>query len=198
MNIFEELSAFSDESAVFSKGQTIFHAGIITHKLGIVKSGSVQIERNDFWGNRTVMDLINQKGFFAETYAITGEKMLVDVIAVEQTEVLFVNVSKILEEGTPEQKIKLTSMLLKISSAKNLNLSRKIMFTSAKNIRGRLNAFLTYQSYIHNSREFEIPFDRQSLADYLNVERTALSKQIGKMRDEGLLESDKNWFRLNK
>jgi len=182
----------------FSKGQLIFLSGDLVESMGIVLSGSVQIEQNDFWGNRTIVDKIEKGGFFAETYAITGEPMMVDVEVTEDCEIAFININQILNGNNPQAKMKLTQTLLKICSRKNLKLSQKIMFTSSKSIRARLNAFLSYQSKINNSMEFDISFDRQQLADYLNLDRSAMSGELSKMVKEGLLETKKNHFILKR
>jgi len=205
-NIFERLIDFPHQIQQFKKGECIFHADSVIRKLGLIIKGSVQIERNDFWGNRTIMDKISAGGFFGETYAITGEALMIDVFAVEDSEIAFIDVCNILNKDSSdsadsislEQKLEFTRLILLISSNKNLKLSQKIMFTSPKTIRERLTIFLTYHSKINNSNEFEIPFDRQSLADYLNIERTAMSKELGKMQKDGLLETRKNKFKLIK
>ena len=97
-----------------------------------------------------------------------------------------------------QSKMKLSQILVCICSRKNLKLSQKIIFTSSKTIRSRLNAYLSFQAKIHKSMEFDIPFDRQQLADYLNLERSAMSGELSKMVKEGLLETRKNHFILKK
>ena len=83
-----------------------------------------------------------------------------------------------------------------IASQKNLNLSRRSVHTSAKSIRGRLLSYLSDQALAQGSRSFSIPFNRQQLADYLNVDRSAMSNELSKMQKEGLLQSDRNQFTL--
>ena len=93
-------------------------------------------------------------------------------------------------------KEKLLNNLLTITANKNLMLSNRIFFTSFKKIRDRLLAYFSYMSFKTNSKTFNIPFNRQGLADYLNVERSALSKEMGKMKDEGIIEFYKNSIKL--
>jgi len=123
---------------------------------------------------------------------------MVNVIAAEPTDVLFMNVGRMLQvcSNSCSHHNKLIRNLLSISAQKNLNLSRRILHTSSKRIRGRLLSYLSYQSMKRGSREFTIPFNRQQLADYLSVERSAMSNELGKMQREGLIRVDKNHFYL--
>jgi CRP-like cAMP-binding protein len=183
----------------YEKGEAIFLAGDITSRMGLVLSGSVTIESNDVWGNRMILSHVEEGGFFAETYGLLGDEiMLVDVIANEDSEILFLTVknltSKVSDEGT--WVIKAVSNLLSISAQKNLMLSGRSFHTSPKTIRDRVMSYLNSLYIKQKSREIVIPFDRQQLADYLNVERTALSKELGKMRDDGLISFKKNRFTI--
>lgn len=135
---------------------------------------------------------------FAETYAsIPDQKMLVNVIAAEDTEILFLNVGKCSPlSNSCIFHNELIKNLLQVSAQKNLALSRRIFNTSSKSIRGRLLSYLSNQAVLCNSKEFDIPFNRQQLADYLSVDRSALSKELGKMSKEGLIYVKKSHFRL--
>lgn len=182
----------------FAKGETIFRIGERVHELGIVLSGSVNIENIDLWGNKSILSHIPAGQVFAETYAYCGEPMMVDAVADEDTQVLFLDLDRLLRTPHPEcswQQV-LNNNLLNISLHKNLALSERIFCTSPKTIRGRLLLYLSNQSAKAGSRTFTIPFNRQALADYLNLDRSALSKELGKMRDEHLLLVDKSTFTL--
>ncbi|MCQ2593276.1 MAG: Crp/Fnr family transcriptional regulator [Treponema sp.] len=196
INISERLMNFVQKKKKYEKGQFIFYAGDVIQNMGIVLSGSIQIEQNDFWGNRIILDKVETGGFFAETYAITGEPLMVDVQVIEDCEIAFINIQEIMNGKNVQSKIKLSQILVNICSRKNLKLSQKIMFTSTKTIRSRLTAYLTYQAKINQAMEFDIPFDRQQLADYLNLERSAMSGELSKMVKEGLIETRKNHFIL--
>ena len=178
------------------KGAVLFHAGSGTRQMGLVLSGSVTIESNDMWGNRTILSHVGVGQCFAETYALLpGEPMLVDVTANEPCRILLLQI-----QGLPGRREswagKLLANLLMISVQKNLHLSWRSFHTAPKTIRGRVQSYLNAVSLQTGSRTFDIPFDRQQLADYLNVERTALSKELGKMQKEGLLTVRKNRFCL--
>ena len=194
--ISECMEYLDSKTKRYKKGSIILHAGDTTSNLGIVLDGSVTIESNDAWGNCTILSHVSLNGIFAETYAlIKDEILLVDVRANENAEILFLNMSKIREnEISSPWNQKLLRNLLFISSNKNLTLSGRSFHTSPRTIRGKLLSYLNSISLKKHSREFDIPFDRQQLADYLNVDRTALSKELGKMKNENLIDYHKNHF----
>ncbi|MBR6707521.1 MAG: Crp/Fnr family transcriptional regulator [Clostridia bacterium] len=181
----------------YEKGETILTAGSITERMGLVLEGSVTIESNDAWGNRTIISRVEKGQVFAETYALLeNEPMLVDVTANEDCRVLFLRSGRIqsLKSSLKPWALKYITNLLTISTHKNLILSGRSFHTAPKSIRGRVMAYLNSVSLQKHSREFDIPFDRQQLADYLNLERSALSKELGKMQRDGLIACRKNHF----
>ena len=198
----EEISTALDRLGAarkkYNKGEIILHAGDVTRCLGLVLSGSVTIERNDLWGDCAILSHVGKDGFFAETYAILpGEAMLVDVKANEDTTVLFLTADAIFSVSSAEAwAIKLTRNLLLISANKNLNLSGRSFHTAPKSVRGRVLAYLNTVSLRTHKDEFDIPFDRQQMADYLNTECTALSKELGRMQKDGVIQYRENHFRL--
>lgn len=193
------LSCLQAERKTYKKGELIYRMGDIVHSMGLILSGSVSIENDDIWGNRSILDTARTGQVFAEAYAcVPAEPMMVSVVAAETTEVLFFNVNRILSvcSNHCSHHNKIIQNLLSISARKNLNLSRRIFHTSAKSIRGRLSSYLSYQAMQNESREFDIPFSRQQLADYLSVDRSALSNELSKMQKEGLLQVNRNHFVL--
>ena len=193
------LDCLGAEQKTFAKGETIYHAGDTAQSMGLVLSGRVQIENDDLWGNKSVLDRIGPGLVFAETYAcIPDEPLMVTAVASEPSEILFLNGARILQTCPSAclHHSKLIRNLLTISAQKNLNLSRRIFHTSSKSIRGRLVSYLSYQAARNKSLDFTIPFNRQQLADYLSVDRSALSNELGKMQKDGLLTVDKNHFCL--
>ena len=200
----------------FRKNSFIYHVTDSVHEIGIVASGQVTIEYIDLWGNKAIMSNITPGHVFAETYALTGEPLMVDAVASETSVILFLDMDKLMNSQFENTHCKDTILnnLLHISIQKNLTLSNRIFCTSPKTIRERLLIYpvsythltlptirlliyLSNESRKAGSQEFVIPFDRQQLADYLNVDRSALSKELGKMRDEGLIEFRKNAFHLH-
>lgn len=183
----------------YKKGAPVCHAGTPVSDVGIVLHGTVQIENNDLWGNKNILSLVQPGEVFAEAYAcVPGEPMMVDVIAIEDCEILFLNVPRLFQlaaSGRGEYAILIRNMTM-ISARKNLQLSRRILHTSSKKIRDRLLSYLSYQSELQGSRYIDIPLNRQQLADYLSLDRSALSKELGKMKQDGLLDYHRNSFIL--
>ena len=192
------LTALKAQKKQYAKDSLILHAGDRTDRMGLVLSGSVTIENNDIWGNCTILIHVEAGAFFAETYALLpGEIMLVDVRANEDCCILFLDVSCIFGDPAPSPwKEKLTRNLLRISANKNLALTGRSFHTSPKSARSRILAYLNTVSLQKHASEFDIPFNRQQLADYLNLERTNMSKELGRMQREGIIAFRKNHFRL--
>ena len=184
----------------YNKGEMIYHSGEIIQKAGLVLSGSVHIENDDLWGNKTILAHVGVGQVFAETYVcIPGEPLMIQVVAAEPVEVLFLNLGQGTRTCVKNCAFhgRLIQNLLMISAQKNLNLSRRIFYTSSKSIRGRLLSYLSDQATRTGSLEFEIPFNRQQLADFLGVDRSAMSNELGKMQKEGLLTVNKRHFCLS-
>ena len=197
LEITKALQVLEAHEKNFQKGETLLIAGTITERMGLVLEGSVTIESNDAWGNRTIISHVGQGQVFAETYALLeNEPMLVDVTASEDCRVFFLRSGRIqsLKNSLEPWALKYITNLLTISMHKNLILSGRSFHTAPKTIRGRVMAYLNSVSLQKHSREFDIPFDRQQLADYLNLERSALSKELGKMQKDKLIFCKKNHF----
>ena len=180
----------------FRKGAMIFHSGDVISTLCFVITGSVTIESNDMWGNRTILNLVSKGQFFAESYALLpDEPMLVDVCANADCTIDYLDMKSVgrLDES---MRVRLLANLLTITTRKNLHLSSRSFHTAPRQVRGRIMAYLNTVSVQKNSREFDIPFDRQQLADYLNVERSVLSNELSKMQKDGLIRCRKNHFEI--
>lgn len=185
-------------TASYEKNTLIFQTGDIVHEIGMVLSGSVNIESIDLWGNKSILSHVPEGHAFAETYALCHEPMMVDAITSKDCEIAFVNTDILLNEQHLGKTwySKIMHNLLLIFAQKNLVLSNRIFCTSAKTIRERLFTYFSNLSVKNGSKTFQVPFDRQQMADYLNLDRSALSKELGKMRKEGLIDFHKNTFVL--
>lgn len=193
-NLDALLKQLHAHSVSFHKGQYILHSKQQCDDLGIVLEGSAQILKYDVDGNANIFSNLSSMDLFAEAYAGTNIPLMVDVIALEDTTVLFLQ-AKINNPSSKEQ-IQFLQNLLTISLKKNRNLSYKISHISLKTIRERLLAFLYDQSILQNSKEVQVYFNRQQLADYLCVDRSALSNEISKLKKEGILDTKKHSFYL--
>ena len=190
------LGAFTEKD--FSKGNIIFHTGDVVSKMGIIMHGTVFIESNDIWGNRSILSVVEKGQAFAESYGYTKSPMLVDAVAAENSTIVFFNLNILLEDiyQTKPWLFKIQKNLLLIATNKNIILSNRSFCTAPKTIRERLSIYFSQQAMINKSSDFTIPFNRQQLADFLNLDRSALSKELCKMRDDGLIEFNKNHFKL--
>ena len=190
------VSALNAREKRFRKGTMIFRSGDVISTLCFVTAGSVTIESNDMWGNRTILNLVGKGQFFAESYALLpDEPMLVDVCANEDCTIVFLEMKSIgrLDDNS---RARLLANLLNITTRKNLHLSSRSFHTAPRQVRGRIMAYLNTVSVQKHSLEFDIPFDRQQLADYLNVERSVLSNELSKMQRDGLIRCRKNHFEI--
>ena len=179
------------EMKQYKKNNIIYHMLDIP-KIGIVLNGSVNIETIDYLGNTSILSHIQKDEIFAESYALSKTPMSVYVKACEDCTIQFLDIQAL--DYCP----KLQHTLLMVSTQKNIRLSQRIFITSNKTIRDRVLAYLSYVSIQKKSTSFQIPFNRQQMADYLNVERSALSKELSKLKKEGLLDYNKNEFILKK
>lgn len=183
----------------YGKDSIIHHAGEHISTMGLILSGSVSVENDDVWGYKSILDKIGAGHIFAENYAcLPGEPLMVNIVAAEATEILFMRTDCMVTVcshacGFHNQLIR---NMLTISAQKSLSLSRRILHTSSKSIRGRLLSYLSYQATQQGGREFDIPFNRQQLADYLSVDRSAMSNELSKMQREGLIKFDRNHFTI--
>ena len=173
----------------FAKHTVIFRAGSRVQEIGVVVQGTVHIENLDLWGTKSILSSI---------YAFCGDALMVDAVAAEDCTVLLLS-TRVLSDArvSPAVRDTLLRNLLAVSMRKSLSLSQRIFCTTPKTVRGRLLTYFSAQAAKVGGLEFDVPFNRQQMADYLNLDRSALSKELCKMRDEGLLEFEKNHFRLN-
>lgn len=183
----------------FQKGDVVFRAGSPVDEFGLVASGSVNIVVNLYWGNSIIFGHMGKGEVFAENYAAIPEKeLLCDVVACEDTEIVFLAMKHVLttcRKGCAYHNRMIQNML-RISAQKNLNMSSRMMHTASKSLRERLLSYFSEQALEHGSAHFTIPFNRQQLADYLAVNRSAMSNELSKMQAEGLISYRKNEFLL--
>ena len=183
----------------FAKGETLLEAGQRGAPMGVVLAGRVLIEHLDLWGNRTLLGRAAEGELFAETYAfLPDQPMLVSVVAAERGEALFLDPGKLMAPGCEPWRWQMMQNLLHILAGKNLNLARRSLYTAPKTIRERVTAYFSTLAVQKGSLEFELPFDRQQLADHLGVDRSALSSTLSAMQRDGLLTIDRRRVCLKK
>ena len=198
-NLISMLGCLGARVDFFDKKYTVFAEGSTIKYIGIILSGSAQLIQNDYFGNRSIIASFYPSDMFAEAFACADvDSLPVSVIASEPSEIMFIDCSHVLHTcqnscGFHQQ---LIFNLMKSMAEKNLMFHQKIEIISKRTTREKLMAYLMSVAKKADSNSFEIPFDRQELADYLEVDRSGLSAEISKMRKEGVLESEKNRFSL--
>lgn len=181
------------------KGQCVFREGDTPEFVGVVLTGAVQVLREDYYGNRSILTRIGPGELFGESYAFSGATALpVSVVSEEDGQILLLDSRRITTCCCNACAFhnQVIFNLLQLVATKNLQLHQKIQITSKRTTREKLMAYLLSQAKLRGSNEFAIPYDRQALADYLEVDRSGLSAEISKLRKEGILESEKNRFCL--
>lgn len=193
------LACLSVSSREYAKNEFILRAGERSSSFGLVLAGAVHIIKEDFLGNRNIIAEATPGEIFAESYAcVPGAPLGVSAAAAERSEVMFMDVSRVLTVcgSACAFHARLMRNLLAVLAEKNLQFSEKLTYMTQRSTRQKLLAYLSAESLRRGAREFEIPFNRQQLADYLSVDRSALSGELSKLRGEGLLDYRKNKFTL--
>lgn len=195
------LTCLHAKTRKYRKNEVIFAEGENARYIGVVLHGSVQISRTDYFGNRSILATVETAELFGESFAC-AEVAAIPICAEAQTDttVLLLEFQKLADTNAPVCGLhgKLIFNLLKITASKNLLLHQKLEITAKRTTKEKLMAYLLLQAKKADSRCFTVPFDRQALADYLEVDRSGLSVEIGKLRRAGVLKCSKNRFELLK
>ncbi len=180
------------------KDDVVMRAGDTARHLGIVLEGGVNVTVNHYWGARDIFVHVGQDQMFGEAYAVTGDRLLVDVVASEPSRILMLDVGRLLDpcERACPFHLQVIRNLVRIAARKNIALSQRIMHTAPKTIRERVLSYLGDQAMEQGVRSFAIPFSREQMASYLSVDRSALSNELSKMQRDGLIRFHRNRFEL--
>jgi CRP-like cAMP-binding protein len=195
------LDCFHARARKFEKDAYIFMENDELSAMGIIISGAVHLVRNDFWGNRTIIARITPGEIFAESFACvkTGRPPL-SAVAVEKTEALFIQAKKIsapCASACPFHTRILNNMIQELAG-KNVTLINKIQHITQRSTREKLISYLSAEAKTSGNSSFDIPFNREELAEFLSVDRSAMSSELGRMKTDGLLTFRKNHFTLFK
>ena len=181
------------------RGSYIFRTGDSTEVMGLVLSGSTLIIQEDLWGHRNILSRCSAGDFFGEPYAADpGAVLNISIVAEEDYEILFLNAKRLLLSCpiACDHHNKLIRNLVSVLANRILILNDKITHVSKRTTREKLLSYLSLESARRSSLSFDISFDRQQLADFLCVERAAMSAELSKLQKEGLLKTNKNHFEL--
>ena len=198
-NLIRMLNCLSARVDFFDKKYTVFSEGSPAKYIGILLSGSVQIAQVDYYGNRSILSEIRPSQVFAEAFACAEMRSIpVTVTANEPSEVMLIDCNHILHtcENNCGFHQQLIFNLMKDLAHKTIMFHQRIEITSKRTTREKLMAYLMMEAKSNGKSSFDIPFDRQELADYLEVDRSGLSAEISKLRREGIIECNKNRFTL--
>ena len=197
--IISMLSCLGARLGNYKKGEYVLRQGEHLNDIVVLVEGKLHIQKDDYWGNRSILGLISVGEMFGEAYvAPESGSLLNDVVAVEDSTVIFFNVNRIITTCSSACRFHamvVQNMFFAISE-KNRKLVQKLGHMSKRSTREKLISYLSEEAGRQNSSNFTIPFNRQQLADFLSVDRSAMSNELCKMRDEGLLKFEKNQFEL--
>lgn len=193
------LECLAPRMARFERGAEILAAGAHTRAFAMLLDGRAHIVQEDYWGNRNILAALEAGELFAESYAARPDSALnVSVVAVAPCEVMFLELRRVLTtcpSACPHHR-RIIENLLAALAEKNQRLSEKLTHVSQRGIRQKLLSYLSAESRRRGSAAFEIPFNRQQLADYLSVDRSALSAELSRLKAEGLLDYSRNSFKI--
>ena len=183
----------------YEKGEFILHRGEPTRRMGIVLEGTAHIIKEDFWGNRVILGQSGPGQLFAESYACLGsENLTVSVVAASDVRVMFLEVGRLFQVcgNVCGFHTGMLRNLTRVLAGRNLMLTQKVEHMAQKTTREKLLSYLSGEAQRAGSARFSIPYDRQELADYLSVDRSAMCTELGKLKRQGILRYHKKEFEL--
>lgn len=183
----------------YNKDEYVFRQGNLITDISILVDGTLHIQGYDYWGNCNIINAINSGELFGESYALsTDAAILNDVIAIEDSTIILLDARKIISVCSSNCKFHslVVQNLFHAISEKNIHLVQKLKHIQKRSTREKLISYLSAESVKQNSPVIYIPFNRQQLADFLSVDRSAMSNELCKMRDDGLIKFKKNKFEL--
>lgn len=195
----QTLKFLNAKAITYPKSSPIFLEGSSANYVGVVLSGKVQIVRDDYYGNRSVLTILKRGELFGEVFPCAGLKtMPVSAIALQNSHILLLDCEKIFASHSHSFYFHdyLIKNLLQEIARKNLTLNKKIRYMSQKTTKDKLITYLLDEAKQNKCSEFIIPYDRQALADYLGVERSAMSAEISKLKKNGIIDTKGSWFSI--
>lgn len=197
--ILPMLGCLQTKLKTYKKGEYVYRQGEYLNNITILVEGNLLIQSNDYWGNRSIINTVGIGEMFGEAYvAPNSGALLNDVVAVENSTIMFFDIQKILTVCSSNCKFHsmVVHNLFFAISEKNRKLVQKLGHMAKRSTREKLISYLSEEAKKQKNGTFTIPFNRQQLADFLSVDRSAMSNELCKMRDDGLLTFEKNRFTL--
>ncbi len=197
--IITMLKCLQAKLCIYKKGEYVLRQGEHLDNILVLAEGKLHIQNDDYWGNRSIINMISVGEMFGKAYVAPESGVLMnDVLAIEDCTIIFFDVKRIItvcSSACRFHSIVVQNLFFAISE-KNRKLVQKLTFMSKRTTREKLIAYLSEEAQRHNNSTFSIPFNRQQLADFLSVDRSAMSNELCKMRNDGLIEFEKNRFTL--
>lgn len=197
-NISSMLTCLDSKTKNYKKNEYILREGDFTGSICFILKGNVVISKIDFWGNQNVLSKLSPSDHFAESFAASKLKVAVDAIATSDCVIMFVPIASITKicSNACGYHIALMNNLMELIACKNIYLTSKISHMAKRTTKDKLMSYLMTMSKTKGSDTFTIPFNRQELADYLSVDRSAMSNELSKLRDDNILKFEKNHFEI--
>ena len=183
----------------FRKGEIVSFEDENIRHIGIVLSGSVDMVKEDLWGNKTMLVRMHKNELFGETFACGSDNLsVVTFLVSEDAQILFMPFDRVMHSCTMACVFhhRLIENMVRVIAAKNRDLMRKVEVLSKRTIREKLLTYLSIQAQLRKARSFESPLGRVERAEYLCVDRSALTRELAKMKADGLIDYDRNCFRM--
>ncbi len=194
------LECFNARIRNFEEGEMIIRQGDRITNIYLILEGAVNIEKDSYWGRRIIITQLSVNDNIALAFVASKNiESNIDAVAAQNTRVLVLSYEKctsMCQNACTRHKV-LINNLFDILSKENIELIQKIENVSQKTIRDKLLTYLSNEARKRKSNSFEIPFNRQDLADYLNIDRSAMSFELSKLQKEGLIKYNKNKFVLS-
>ncbi len=181
----------------FKEGEFVFRQGDRVESVSVLVEGALLVQADDYWGNRSIITSVGAGELFGQAY-LAGEAIMNDVVAAKDSTVVFFDAKRVLttcSSACPFHNRVIRNLFFALSET-NLRLVTKLGHIQKRTTREKLMSYLSLMAKKAGSSSFTIPFNRQELADFLSVDRSAMSAELCKMRDEGLLRFNKSSFTL--
>ncbi len=195
----EMLGCLQGKVKTYKKGEYIAFERENIRNIGIVLDGAVDMIKEDVWGNKTIIVRMSEKQLFGETFACsTDTTSSVAFLASRDSRILELSFAHVMHTCSKACVFhhRLVENMVTLIADKNRRLMEKLTILSKKNLREKILAYLSEQALMQQEMFFEIPLGRQELAEYLCADRSALTRELSNMRKEGIIDFDKNVFRI--
>ena len=198
-DIKDMINSFNPKTKTYAKNEVIFAVSANESKIGIVMNGSVNMVVNHPWGTQSIFGRTERGGIIGGANAVFDKKPLIcDTVAAENCEVMFFDMYTLLTIRKDSHKChnKVIYNIMDIAAGKCLKFVTRMIHTSPKSLRERIMSYLAEQAMINGSNKFKVPFGRQQMADYLNVNRAAMCGELSKMQQERMIKFHKFDFEI--